>query len=286
MALRAGGALHLRTITRDYSPSLLSRLLKPQRRSLYVTRNSPPIPRKSCRSQGPGVLERFSLASAASQRQLSASNHRRGSSRPDYQGSAEGQQQLISLVRDRMRLVPHPVAIITSTDPSSHGPVSERWRGATVSSFNTVTFTPEPIISFNIKRQSATFTAISLSGQFNIHLLDEGSESESIATKFAGGNEGRPFHDEKMTIESFVRQREGEGSDNEGKPPVIHGSGRDWTHFRGTAFRFLCEHLHDKTVDIGDHVVVFGRVMKVEDFGSSDGSPCLVYADRRYGRVT
>jgi len=185
-----------------------------------------------------------------------------------------------------MRLVPHPVAIITATDPSSESPVSESWRGATVSSFNTVTFTPEPIISFNIKRQSATFTAITESRLFNVHLLSKGSEAERIATKFASGNEGRPFHDEAMVVENFVRQSERRGDEDARNPPVIHGGSGNKNEAGVIAFRFLCQYLHEKTVDIGDHVVVFGRVIEVEEFGNSDGRPCLVYVDRRYGRVT
>ena len=181
----------------------------------------------------------------------------------------------VPLVRNLMRLVPHPVAVITSTDPTPSQP-GDSWRGATVSSFNTVTFTPSPIISFNIKRQSATFTAIANSRLFNVHLLNEGSESERIAGKFASGNEGRPFHDGDSKIEGFVRREE---EKDRRKPPVLGSGGV-------TAFRLACEHVQDKTVDIGDHVVVFGRVIEVEEFESSPSRPCLVYVDRKYGRVT
>ena len=185
-----------------------------------------------------------------------------------------------------MRLVAHPVAIITSTDLASPGPVTEQWRGATVSSFNTVTFTPEPIISFNVKRQSATFTALTNSKLFNVHLLSDGAEAERIATKFASGNVGKPFHNEEMEVESFIRRSGGPLEEAVGKPPVIHSGGDVKNEVSGAAFRFLCAHMHDKTVDIGDHVVVFGRVIEVEEFGLSDGRPCLVYVDRKYGRVT
>ena len=224
-------------------------------------------------------LRGFTKIYTASKRQLVTSTHHRRSASSNNWDSTTEQHSQTPLVRNLMRLVPHPVAIITSTEPLPSEHVSDKWRGATVSSFNTVTFTPEPIISFNIKRQSATFTAILKSKLFNVHLLNEGSEAERIAAKFASGNEGRPFHNEASMIEKFVRQSEDIGNEKTMKPPVIQGGG-------ATTFRFLCEHLDDKTVDIGDHVVILGRVVEVEEFETSSAQPCLVYVDRKYGRVT
>ena len=89
-----------------------------------------------------------------------------------------------------------------------------------------------------------------------------------------------------MEVESFIRRSGGPLEEATGKPPVILGGGDVQDAASNAVFRFLCEHIHDKTVDIGDHVVVFGKVIEVEEFGPSDGRPCLVYVDRKYGRVT
>ena len=58
-----------------------------------------------------------------------------------------------------MRRVPYPVAIITATDPSGR-PDTSAFRGMTVSSFNTVTLSPRPVISFNVRRPSETLNAL------------------------------------------------------------------------------------------------------------------------------
>lgn len=204
------------------------------------------------------------------------------------------------LVRRLMRLVPHPVAIITSIDSTTSSgqedDISHRWRGATVSSFNTVTLDPTPIVSFNIKRQSATFNAIENSGMFNVHLLNNVSEAEVIAARFAGGNAANPFHDSQGEVASFVRGSEsqvesstslGSVGRTENLPPIIDGQNVNGNGGTTTAFRLQCEYLHDKTVGIGDHVIVFGQVAEVERAGTetSGTKTCLVYVDRRYGVV-
>ncbi len=68
-------------------------------------------------------------------------------------------------MRDYMRRVPQSVAIITATDinDSQHAQ-----RGATVSSFTTVTLEPEVVVSLNLKLPSTTYDAILSSYRFDI----------------------------------------------------------------------------------------------------------------------
>jgi len=49
------------------------------------------------------------------------------------------------------------------------------------------------------------------------------------------------------------------------------------------AFILECLYLKDKTVFIGDHVVLFGMLVDISTMNSS--STCLVYADRAYHGV-
>ncbi|PYH84500.1 hypothetical protein BO82DRAFT_352056, partial [Aspergillus uvarum CBS 121591] len=58
----------------------------------------------------------------------------------------------------------------------------------TVSSFNTVTLHPTPIISFNVRRPSETLTALQSSGRFLVHLLAPHARTAALARDFSRGN--------------------------------------------------------------------------------------------------
>ncbi|KAI4120224.1 MAG: hypothetical protein LQ347_007130, partial [Umbilicaria vellea] len=64
-----------------------------------------------------------------------------------------------------MRAIPHPLALISCNAPSGSA-------GMLVSSFNTITLSPDPYISFNIKLPSRTYAAISSHGRFHLHALN------------------------------------------------------------------------------------------------------------------
>ena len=188
-----------------------------------------------------------------------------------------------------MRKVPHPVAIITATDTSvspSGGP--EAWRGATVSSLNTVTLSPYPVISFNINTISSTLDAIYATGQFNVHFLSSNSDGKMIATKFARGNANSPFYDEHGKLEPFAQRLDAGQVPSAGSPPVI----RPRFDRRPVAvpLRLHCSLMREKVVEIGDHLVVFGQVVKTFyhnehfDKDTAGETPVLVYANGDYNR--
>ena len=200
--------------------------------------------------------------------------------------------QLSDSVKRLMRHVPHPVAVITSTDLSASpdgGP--EGWRGATVSSFNTVTLYPDPVVSFNIREISSTYDAIRNSGIFNIHLMSETSEAMDIASKFAGGNASAPFHDDEGELERYARLTNPTQTASSGRLPPILQSWNEAGHLV-VPLRLQCHFMEDKTVQIGDHVVLFGKVAQIfhdenafHDQAASRPKPCLVYVNGRYSRV-
>jgi flavin reductase (DIM6/NTAB) family NADH-FMN oxidoreductase RutF len=212
-------------------------------------------------------------------------------SRPQLSSSAKGQdgrpaeQSDTRLeVKHLMRRVPYPVAIVTATDVNAvpqGGP--DAWRGATVSSFNTVAIEPSVIISFNIKQLSSTLEAIRHSGKFRIHLLEENQEAVELARRFTKGNATAPFRD----ICNHVNKPD-QGSvlstkpNNALEPPLL----------QPVSFHLVCRLLKDKIVEIGDHVVVFGVVQEVGQMVPDALSnpnvlarTCLVYADGDYRRV-
>ncbi|EER45412.1 putative oxidoreductase [Histoplasma capsulatum H143] len=215
-----------------------------------------------------------------------------------------------------MRRVPHPVAIITSTDPRS--PTAQTaFRGMTVSSFNTVTLYPETIVSFNVKLPSETFNAIDASSRFLVHLLAPTNTTARLARDFSQGNAKIMRADESATFFQFVPMSGGDGGrepprlvllnnakkDGESSLPTearrVDGSGSSVTPAPvATAdyfpFIFECRYL-SQSVKVGNHVIVLGRVVKVicqEAAGTSDSgetySPehlCLTYADTRFWKI-
>ncbi|KAJ9615337.1 hypothetical protein H2200_001412 [Cladophialophora chaetospira] len=188
----------------------------------------------------------------------------------------------IENVRRMMRHVVHPVALITSTDiliSAEGAPIS--WKGATVSSFNTVTLSPLPIVSFNIKKLSSTYEAIKNSGLFRAHLLDSTKISARIAGKFSGGNKSSPFHDESGSLESFALPISRVNLLSERRP------GREPPHINNyPRFRFSlrCQYVPQKTVEIEDHVVVFGEVTETEAHFHrlKESSVLMYYVDGKY----
>jgi flavin reductase (DIM6/NTAB) family NADH-FMN oxidoreductase RutF len=204
--------------------------------------------------------------------------------------SDHGQPNLQNLrdhVKAIMRHVPHPVAVITSSDISEHpqcGP--DTWRGITVSSFNTVTIHPRPVVSFNIKKLSATYDAIKSSGLFIVHLFALSDSTIDIAQRFSRGNMSSPFHESDGSLARFASSGQGKSEHDalskgklhlESQPPVIDSH-------NGAVYRLHCENLPDKTVEIEDHVVLFGAVTdgfpaRVED---RDTTVCLGYVNGGY----
>ncbi|KIW10325.1 hypothetical protein PV08_11287 [Exophiala spinifera] len=169
-------------------------------------------------------------------------------------GTAPPSDSLSHQVRELMRLVGHPVTVITATDtslsPKGH---PKSWRGATVSSFNTVTLEPEPIVSFNIKKNSSTFQAIEHSGHFAAHFMS-GLQPLSVkmATRFSRGNHTSPFHDADGRVDELFIKRNARTLT--GRPPVLHHDSNI------VPLHLSCEYMPSKLVHIADHVVVFGRV--------------------------
>lgn len=167
-----------------------------------------------------------------------------------------------------MRRVPYPVAIITATDPSG-APDTSSFRGMTVSSFNTVTLTPNPVISFNVRRPSETLNALLASQRFLVHLLAPGSATATLARDFSKGN---------TTLASILNGHgdfefsalpvctEGQDLESERPLPVLRRRGglNELMKDGGKAdFPFVLEcTLHPQKIDVQDHSIVLGTVVR------------------------
>ncbi|CEN59767.1 hypothetical protein ASPCAL02211 [Aspergillus calidoustus] len=230
-----------------------------------------------------------------------------------------------------MRRVPYPVAIITSTDPTptishtnttrtvnSHSkaePLSTKYRGMTVSSFNTVTLTPQPVISFNVRRPSETLHALLTSGRFLVHLLSPTQETAALARDFARGNHNLALGESGFEFvgcsPSPSSSRSGAGGEESGDAdasaalslPMLQrkagtpaAGGSDAALESGAEyfpFIFECQLLPDSVVDVYDHTIVVGSVVRAitssapiaDTSAASPKDLCLTYADTRFWEV-
>lgn len=211
-------------------------------------------------------------------------------------------------VRKLMRLVPHPVAIITSTHPNSRA--GSAFRGMTVSSFNTVTLYPEPVVSFNVKIPSETYDAIHSSQRFLVHLLSSNGATANLAREFSRGHENVLLEDKKHTFRFISPTAPDQPvAIAQGEPPRLliqngksDGIGLSTVDDMATTpdFPFILEcKYHPSSARVGDHVIVLGTVVKVyrdepqtnssqqqqPDTALSTDELCLTYADTRFWKM-
>lgn len=205
-------------------------------------------------------------------------------------------------VRLLMRRVPYPVAIITATDPS--GPAdTTSFRGMTVSSFSTVTLTPDPVISFNVRRPSETLNALLASGRFLVHLLAPGPETATLARDFSKGNTTLSailsghgdFEFRALEVESKAHA----GAEAQRPLPILRRRTKVSEEQESVDFPFVFEcTLHPHKIDVHDHSIVLGTVIRAiegnvasleHDCSDLDEhSPerlCLTYANTRFWKM-
>ncbi|EPS33663.1 hypothetical protein PDE_08625 [Penicillium oxalicum 114-2] len=168
-------------------------------------------------------------------------------------------------VRLLMRQVPYPVAIITATDPT--GPANTTsFRGMTVSSFNTVTLHPEPVISFNVRRPSETLNALAESGRFLVHLLSSSPATATLARDFSKGNTTLASilngHGD-FEFSSFNTSGDGHTHRHSKQPlPLLRRRLSDASRpSLDFPFVFECK-LHREMIDVHDHSIVLGTVVR------------------------
>ena len=148
-----------------------------------------------------------------------------------------------------MRKIPHPLMVVTAE--SSHGKKS----GLLISSFNTVTLTPEPIVSFNMKLPSSTYEAISSSNHFQVSAICD----HLHASKFAVGQMNQN-HEASRNTDPSAQHR---------------------------LFAFRCEWLREKSVEVGDHVIMVGRILEhISSHTEDQEGEALVYSEGRYRHVS
>ena len=154
-----------------------------------------------------------------------------------------------------MRFTPHPLTTIVAFH--SGQTLKHKACGLLVSSFNTVTLYPRPIVSFNIKLPSSTYDAITQSGSFTA----SGIRSAVVASEFVKSR------DESRTLDKIV--------DTEGR--LRDGNSGTWW--------MMCRLIKEQCVDIGDHVIVIGEVFNAASYSGEQCNPGIVYVDGHYRRA-
>jgi len=167
-----------------------------------------------------------------------------------------------------LRPLTHPVVLITSRMPTPIRQIlpssSERLkfcRGVTVSSFTTVTMTPKPVITFNLKVPSRTWEAIESSQRLCVHVLAATPEAAALAHAFT-----LP-HAEPHTPFQMVG-RMGAAVSATHQVPSQATSQSVLVRKPGAVLSYIHARLSHTTekqcLRVGDHVVVVAEVESVE----------------------
>ncbi|KAJ5679561.1 hypothetical protein N7462_007805 [Penicillium macrosclerotiorum] len=264
------------------------------------------IPAIPCHQHPAQWCTRRDISSAAPQTSTDGQNNSLTSTKPSSQTQPES--SISEHVRLLMRRVPYPVAIITATDPAGP-PDTTSFRGMTVSSFNTVTLTPRPVISFNVRRPSETLNALLASGRFLVHLLAPGPATATLARDFSKGNTTLATilsgHGE-FQFEA-LNPKKASSQDTTAPLPLLRRRGAesclpDSNNAESVDFPFVFEcELHPQKIDVQDHSIVLGTVVgaiqgSVDSLSNQDCTRedsekhlpdrlCLAYANARFWKM-
>lgn len=178
---------------------------------------------------------------------------------PDSEAAHEAQQQVF---KQMMRTVPHPIAIVTTQSPTAQDD-QDAVMGATVSSFNTVSFSPDLVVSFNLTADSATYRTILDSNHFCVNFPVNNHAGSLLADRFTQGNHPPPLsRDLQPPAQAMYWKHTPASTSTKIKqyPPAVFLKNRSLpTGDAGFAFAFLCE--YQTSLPVGDKVIVTGRLI-------------------------
>ncbi|KAL9096476.1 MAG: hypothetical protein Q9165_001473 [Trypethelium subeluteriae] len=186
-------------------------------------------------------------------------------------------------MRQMMRLTVHPVVMVTATkagvQPSevpvitSSETIDPRFFCAmTVSSMTTVSLSPDPIVSFNIKTPSRTLDAIMSHNSFNMTLLSSNRYGVRIADAFTHGD-----------AESGFRQVQDGGATISFRPDCFPRAPTITS--QGAMAHCACKVLPEKCVQVVDHVIIVAQVKIIKLLPAAKWEYCLSYTNGRYRRL-
>ena len=158
-----------------------------------------------------------------------------------------------------MRLIPQGLVLVLANEPSRNMRTdSLPWlgnKGMLASSFNSVTIKPEPFVSFNVKVPSGTFEEIKETGSFTVLAVN----NAFLADAFTGNSE-----DSDIVLDRMRRST----------PAGLARQGVIWW--------MQCELMPEKSVTVGDHIIVVGRVACMDAFPGMLREQALLYSNGSY----
>lgn len=179
-------------------------------------------------------------------------------------------------LRDIMRLLTHPVVVITARSNKDAPP-----RGMTLSSFTTLRLRPTPLVTFNVATPSHALDGIlsDPEGLFNVHVLTAGRNGVAVAKAFAAG-----AGEAAAGFEELLRPAQ---RDRPGPPDMSLPQGR-----KGAVMSVLrCRLARDEVPEgggvvriqgeVGGQAIVVGEVLKIIHATKSRPT-ALTYMDRQY----
>jgi flavin reductase (DIM6/NTAB) family NADH-FMN oxidoreductase RutF len=145
--------------------------------------------------------------------------------------------------------------VVTAMRNAGKGPLC----GLLVSSFNTVCLEPEVLVSFNIRRLSSTYDAITEEGRFEVSSI----WSEDAARAFSS-----------KEVNNYALS---------GVSSMHNGRSIDELLLHGKRFTMDCAWLRDKSIKAGDHVIMVGRAEKLRTWGGMrKAASQLIYSEGAY----
>jgi len=170
-----------------------------------------------------------------------------------------------------MRSVPSSVVVLTTRVPTAESNI-DSLRGMTLSSLSSITLEPEPIISFSIRGPSRTLDCIIAGQPFTVNFLKTHPTAASIADIFS-----KPHDDPSQPFRAILASDWAESFDDQASPAIKSDH---------VPARFTCQLLPGKSLDVGDHTVVFARVTQIWRATSAKSSKLprtfLAYAQAGY----
>ncbi|KAL8695005.1 MAG: hypothetical protein Q9218_000477 [Villophora microphyllina] len=162
-------------------------------------------------------------------------------------------------VRTLMRELSHPLTVIVAQSKDCPRPAT-----LLVSSFNCVTLDPVPHVSFNVKVPSSTYDEINKSTTFTASAIT----NIQLARHLVMDKTDPRYID---VLRTHVH--------NDGAGKLVQEKGGIWW--------MRCQLLEDKCVDVGDHVVVIGKVMSAGFYKARNKhgkvlDKALIYGQRFY----
>ncbi|KAK7607117.1 flavin reductase like domain-containing protein [Phyllosticta paracitricarpa] len=195
-----------------------------------------------------------------------------------------------STMRLVMRKLPQPVVVVTALAPdtelcqrTSTSKAFASSRGMTVSSFTTVSVTDRNvIISFNIRKPSGTWDAITHHKRFAIHILEASAEGAHIAGLFTKGDAQAGFTELVEQKGNMLRFNLADGSaslschaergavvrSHEGTMPQELLNAPQIMS-KAVFAQLDCRLLPDSCVSVGDHVIVVAEVCNFQNIKTS-----------------